>query len=135
MRPELVGRVALEATVSPSEDRSKVLAAMMNILGEADHVVEETQGFIRVESSAGSSLDRLHDQLRDRQVRGAARKRLLAGRTGKSTTVMVNRQAATAGVIALCDTEAESPLGPVYLFVESERLDDIIRWLTDYPEG
>jgi len=108
---------------------------MMNILGEADHVVEETQGFIRVESSAGSSLDRLHDQLRDRQVRGAARKRLLAGRTGKSTTVMVNRQAATAGVIALCDTEAESPLGPVYLFVESERLDDIIRWLTDYPEG
>ena len=135
MRPELAGRVTLEATVSPSEDPRKVLAAMMSVLGEVDHSVEETARLIRVESSAGGSLDRLHDQLRDRQVRGAARKRFLAGRRGRSTTVMINRQAATAGVIALCDNEAESPLGPVYLVVESENLDELIRWLTDYPEG
>jgi predicted RNA binding protein with dsRBD fold (UPF0201 family) len=135
LRPEFPARVALEATVAPSEDPGKVLAAIKNILGEADHAVKETTRKIRVESSAPGNLDRVHDQLRDRQVRGAARRRLYAGRSGNSTTVMINRQAATAGVVALCDNEGESPLGPIYLTIESEKLEEWIQWLSDYPSG
>jgi len=135
LRPESPVRVRLEATVAPSEDPRKVLAAIKNVLGDVDHTVEETPRSIRVESEAAGNLDRVHDQLRDRQIRGAARRRLLAGRSGKSTTVMISRQAATVGVVALCDSEGESPLGPIYLTVESERLDDLIQWLADYPGG
>jgi predicted RNA binding protein with dsRBD fold (UPF0201 family) len=131
--PDIGFRVTLEATVAPSEDPGRVLGAILNVLGGADHTVVEAQGSVRVESSAASSLDNVHDQLRDRQVRGAARKRLLAGRTGSSATVVLNRQAAAAGVVALCDNDDESPLGPMYLTVRSERLDDLIQWLTDYP--
>jgi predicted RNA binding protein with dsRBD fold (UPF0201 family) len=123
------------ATVSPSEDPRKVLLAVRNVLGEAEFTVKEALGRITAESSAAGSLDRVHDQLRDRQVRGAARKRLLAGRSGNSATVLVNRQAATVGVVALCDHEAESPLGPIFLTIESEALDELIGWLTDYPAG
>lgn len=135
MRPELTAKIALEATVAPSEDPHKVLAAIMSVLGEVDHTVEETSRLVRVESEAAGNLDRVHDQLRDRQVRGAARRRLLVGRSGTSTTVMINRQAASAGVLALCDNESESPLGPIYLTIESEGIEEMIRWLTDYPEG
>jgi len=135
LHPETGARVALEATVSPSEDPRKVLDAVLTILGEAEHSVKETRRLVRVESAAPNALDRVHDQLRDRQVRGAARRRFLAGRSGDSTTVMVNRQAAAAGVVALCDSEEESPLGPIYLSIESKGLDDLIHWLTDYPSG
>ncbi|HME18414.1 MAG TPA: hypothetical protein VKF15_01605 [Nitrososphaerales archaeon] len=135
MRPEPPARVALEATVSPSEDPGKVLESVKNVLGEVDHSVRETPRLIRVESSAPGNLDRVHDQLRDRQVRGAARRRLYVGTTGNSTTVMINRQAATAGVVALCDTEGESPLGPIYLTIESKNLEKWIVWLSDYPSG
>lgn len=135
MRREFDARVVLKGTVAPSEDPQIVLNAMRNVLGEAEYKARETQRLIRVESSAPENLDRVHDQLRDRQVRGAARRRFYAGRSGNKTTVMINRQAAVAGVVALCDSEEESPLGPIYLTVESKSLDELIRWLTDYPVG
>jgi len=131
----LDGKVSLEATVSPSEDPDKVLTAVRLVLGDVPHTVRATKDSVLVESSSAGCLERLHDQLRDRRVRGAARRRFLSGMSGNRTTVMVNRQAATAGVIALCDSEEESPLGPIYLTVESKGLDELIRWLTDYPGG
>ena len=125
----------MRASLAPSEDPGKVLAAVEFVLGEVDRVVEKGARQVKVESTAGGALDVFHDQLRDRKVRGAARKRLLTGRSGRVTTVMLNRQAAAAGVVALCDSEGESPLGPLYLTVESDALDEIIQWLTDYPGG
>jgi hypothetical protein len=135
LRPEFDAVVSLEATVSPSEDPAKILGAMEGVLGGVPLTVREMEKRILVESSADGCLDRLHDQLRDRRVRGAARRRFLLGRSGNKTTVMVNRQAATAGVVALCDSEEESPLGPIYLTIVSKKMDELILWLTDYPPG
>ncbi len=135
MRPEFEVAVRLEASVSPSEDRRKVAEAITNILGGARYDFSETAEGIRVESVDASCLERIHEQLRDRQVRGAARRRMLAGREGNRTTVMVNRQAASVGVLAMCDQEGESPLGPSYMTLEAEKLDELIMWLTDYPGG
>jgi hypothetical protein len=135
LSPEFDAAVSLKAVVSPSEDSARVLRAIEFILGGVSCTVRETGNRILVESSADGCLDRLHDQLRDRQVRGVARKRFLSGRSGNKTTVMVNRQAAAAGVVALCDSEEESPLGPIYLTIESKRMDELILWLTDYPSG
>jgi hypothetical protein len=135
LRPEFEAAVSLEAAVSQSEDPARVLGAMEFVLGGVSCTVREKENRILVESSADGCLDRLHDQLRERQVRGAARKRFLSGRSGDRTTVMVNRQAAAAGVVALCDSEEESPLGPIYLTIQSKRMDELILWLTDYPSG
>jgi predicted RNA binding protein with dsRBD fold (UPF0201 family) len=78
------------------------------------------------------ALLRIRDQLRDRHVRSAARRRLLLGREGNSTSLMLNRQAAAAGVLAICGSPEESPLGPIYMTIESEKLDTVIDWLTSY---
>ncbi len=131
MRPEFNG-VSLEATLAPSEDMEKVLGAMKNVLGDALYALTRNPGLLRMETSDQRSLDRLHDQLRDRHVRAAARKRLIAGRSGDTTSLMISKQAAAAGVVALCDSAEESPLGPLRLTVESRRLDEVIQWLTDY---
>lgn len=107
----------------------------MNVVGDSRHSVEEGKWLLRITSDDPRSVERLHDQLRDRHVRAAARRLLLAGKQGDRTTVMVNRQAAAAGVVALCSTEEESALGPMYLTLESKQLDSLIRWLTAYESG
>lgn len=132
MQPDFRLSLTLESGLSLSEDSQKVLGAMKQVLGDSRYSVEERSKSIRITSDDPKSIGRLHDQLRDRHVRAAARRLLLLGRAGDKTTVMVNRQAATAGVIALCDSEEESALGPMYLSIESKQLDAIVRWLTAY---
>jgi predicted RNA binding protein with dsRBD fold (UPF0201 family) len=46
-----------------------------------------------------------------------------------STTILVNRQAAYIGNIVLCEEEAESPLGPIYVKITSQHLLEVIEWL------
>lgn len=131
MRPEF-SIASLEARLAPSEDPEKVLGAIVNVLGDVPHSLEKGTRLVRIATHDQRSLDRLHDQLRDRHVRAAARRRLIAGRSCDRTTVMINRQAAAAGVVVVCDSEEESALGPLCLTIESRNLGKIIEWLTDY---
>lgn len=126
----LADRVELRATVSPSEDRQKVLSAMRQIFGECDYSVDEGANSIRLSSSSPRCLQRLHDQLRDRHVRDAARRLMLASLEGNSLPLKLNRQAATAGVLALCSNAVESPLGPLNLEIDTQVPERLIDWLT-----
>jgi predicted RNA binding protein with dsRBD fold (UPF0201 family) len=49
------------------------LSAVMNLVGEAPLEVKASPRSVKVSSLSIRSLDRVHDQLRDRRVRGAAR--------------------------------------------------------------
>jgi predicted RNA binding protein with dsRBD fold (UPF0201 family) len=126
----LASRVELRATVSPSEDPQKVLAAMRQVLGDCDYSVDEGATSIRLRSTSSRCLQRLHDQLRDRHVRDAARRLMLASLEGHVLPLKLNRQAAAAGVLALCSNAVESSLGPLNLEVETEAPQRLIDWLT-----
>lgn len=124
----------LEAAVAPSEDLDKVMKTVKSIT--AGTMREDIGKFgVKVVAEGPGTLLTLHDQFRDRHVRGAARRLLLAGVKGNSTTVMVNRQAATAGIIVLCGTAEESLLGPIYVTIACKGIDAVINWLTAYEEG
>jgi predicted RNA binding protein with dsRBD fold (UPF0201 family) len=125
-----VKSVELRATVSPSEDPQKVLAAMRNVFGDCDYSADEGPDSIRLRSASSLCLQRLHDQLRDRHVRDAARRLMLASLEGKVLPLKLNRQAAAAGVLALCSSAVESPLGPLNLEIESDDAAKLIDWLT-----
>jgi predicted RNA binding protein with dsRBD fold (UPF0201 family) len=124
--------VELRASVAPSEDPQKVLAAMRHVMGDCDYSVDEAEGSIRLSSSSQRCLQKLHDQLRDRHVRDAARRLMLRLLEGDTLSLMLNRQAAAAGVLALCTTATESPLGPLRLEIESDAPLKLIDWLTAY---
>ncbi len=134
-RPDFLVKVTLEATLSPSEDPLKVATAISGIAGSEPSTVELLPDTARFKSRDLRTLSRIRDKLRDRHVRAAARRQLLVSSAGRSASLMLNRQAAAAGVVALCGTPAESPLGPIYVAIESERLGDAIDWLTAYEEG
>ncbi len=134
MAPELQVRVSLEASVSPSEDPGKVAQALENLLfGEG--ALSEGGLMVKLVSDRADSLGKIREQFRDRHVRGAARRLLVSGIDGGSTTLMLNRQAAAAGVVALCSSPDQSPLGPIRLTIESKKLSLVIDWLTAYDSG
>jgi predicted RNA binding protein with dsRBD fold (UPF0201 family) len=46
-----------------------------------------------------------------------------------STWFYLNKQAAFANVIALCDEADESSLGPITVVLHSKNIEDVIDWL------
>src|SRR5271169_5235445 len=103
---------------------------MRQVLGDCDYSVDEGAASIRLRSSSSRCLQKLHDQLRDRHVRDAARRLMLASLEGKVLPLKLNRQAAAAGVLALCSSAVESPLGPLNLEVEADDAEKLVDWLT-----
>ncbi len=65
-------------------------------------------------------------------MRDAARRLMLASLEGQVLPLKLNRQAAAAGVLALCSNAVESPLGPLNLEIESEAPEKLVDWLTAY---
>jgi len=131
-QPEFEANLILEATLSPSEDPGKVSQAMKNVLGEVrcDEHIDPRSATLATEDPR--ALIHIRDQLRDRHVRSAAKRQMLLNSSESSTSLMLNRQAAAAGVIALCGSPEESPLGPIYVRVHSKRIEAVIDWLTAY---
>jgi predicted RNA binding protein with dsRBD fold (UPF0201 family) len=128
-------RILLRASVSPSEDASKVLLAATNVLGDCQHKEEISEELVALSSESLKCLQKLHDQLRDRRVRDAARRLLLRRREDNRVTLMLNRQAALKGTIVLCGNEDESPLGPIFMVMDSDQTDQLIEWLTSHQDS
>ena len=131
-QPEFEANLILEATLSPSEDPGKVSQAMKNVIGEVRCDEHIDPGSATLTTEDPRALIQIRDQLRDRHVRSAAKKQMLLNSSESSTSLMLNRQAAAAGVIALCGSPEESPLGPIYVRVHSKRIEAVIDWLTAY---
>src|SRR5438552_18888813 len=109
------GSLTLTASLSSSEDPEKVIEAMKNVLGECRFELTREPHEVLVGSEDIRCLRKIHDQLRDRRVRDAARRYLLKKRDGDAISLLLNRQAAHAGVVVLCASPEESPLGPLVL--------------------
>ena len=131
-RPSQPVRIVLTASLSPSEDPSKVLAAAKNVFGECPTHVEQSQYAVKLTSEQIDCLQKLHDQLRDRRVRGAARRLLLRSMEEKKLSLLINRQAAFVGILSLCSAEKESPLGPIFLEIHSDAPEKLVDWLASY---
>jgi predicted RNA binding protein with dsRBD fold (UPF0201 family) len=130
-QPNFRATVILEALIAPSEDPAKVAKALGKVVGgPPGEMVDPSSA--RLFTDDPKTLIRIRDQLRDRHVRAAARKQMLRNARGHLTTLMLNRQAAAAGVVALCGSAEESPLGPIYMMLESPTLDAVVDWLTAY---
>lgn len=127
--------IVVETQVKPTESKEKVALAVSNIFSDGELRTESDR--IVFISENIQSLKFLKDQLRDRNIRAAARRLLLSNcdRDSFQTFLLLNKQAATVSVAALCDDPGESALGPIVLHIRSEKLQDVITWLTYGFEG
>ena len=114
-------------SILPSEDPLAITRALKTILDNTTPQCDEE--FAHATSMRIMSLEKIRRTIQSRASSKAWRKKLRVNTEGDSTWVYLNKQAAAAGVIALCSDADESPLGPITLNIKSKNIEAVIDWL------
>ena len=125
-------KISVYCTINESEDVNKVRTAVSNILTDMDEKI--TDNSLAANSSNYESLTKIYETMRTRKTKTAYRRHLMRNMTEDSTWFYLNKQAAFANVIALCDEEDQSPLGPIKVVLHSKNIEDVIDWLVSDVE-
>ena len=125
-------KVSAYCTINASEDVNKIRTSVSNILIDMDEKI--TGDSLVVNSSNYESLTRIYETMRSRKSKSAYRRLLMRNMANNSTWFYLNKQAAFANVIALCDEAGESPLGPIKVVLHSKNIEDVIDWLVSDAE-
>nr|AIF20800.1 hypothetical protein conserved in archaea [uncultured marine thaumarchaeote KM3_94_B01] len=125
-------KVSAFCTINASEDMEKVRTAVSNILTDMDEKI--TGDSLVVNSSNYGSLTKIYETMRSRRTKSAYRRHLMRNMAKDSTWFYLNKQAAFANVIALCDEADESPLGSIKVVLHSKNIEDVIDWLVSDAE-
>ena len=120
-------KVSAFCTINTSEDINKVRTAVSNILTDVDEKI--TGDSLVANSNNYESLIKIYATMRSRRSKSAYRRHLMRNMAKDSTWFYLNKQAAFANVIALCDEADESPLGPIKVVLHSKNIEDVIDWL------
>ena len=125
-------KVSAYCTINASEDVNKVRIAISNALTDMD---EKIIGDSLVANSNNyESLTKIYETMRSRRSKSAYRRHLMRNMANDSTWFYLNKQAAFANVVALCDEADESPLGPIKVVLHSKNIEDVIDWLVSDAE-
>ena len=128
--PELSCSIEVFCTINPSEDLQKIETAILNIFPDIE--INKNNMQITGVSKKIESLSRIFEIIHNRRIIDAYRRTLNQNLSGNSTWFYLNRQAAYVDVIALCNEEDESPLGPIEIILDSQQIEQVIDWLTSF---
>ena len=120
-------KVSAYCTINTSEDIDKVRASLSNVLIDMDEKL--TGDSLVANSNNYESLTKIYETMRLRKTKSAYRRHLMRNMTENSTWFYLNRQTAFVNVVALCDEEDQSPLGPIKVVLHSKNIEDVIDWL------
>ena len=125
--PKVSLNIRAETYVYPSEDSAKVIKAVKNVLNNC--IPELANNKVLAVSKNAESLSTIYEQARSRAILGVFRRVLEYNTIANSTWFYLNKQAAHAGIVSICEEESESPLGPIKITITSNQLQSIINWL------
>jgi len=131
--PELSCSIEVFCAINPSEDLQKIETIILNIFPDIE--INKNNMQITGVSKKIESLSRIFEIIHNRRITDAYRRTLNQNLSGNSTWFYLNRQAAYVDVIALCNEEDESPLGPIKIILDSQQIEQVIDWLTSYRDN
>ena len=120
-------KISVYCNINESEDVNKVKTTISNILTDMDETTDDSS-FV-ANSSNYESLTKIYETMRTRKTKTAYRRHLMRNMTEDSTWFYLNKQAAFANAVVLCDDESEAPLGPIKIVLYSKNIEDVIDWL------
>ncbi|MCL1965998.1 MAG: hypothetical protein FWF66_06315 [Candidatus Bathyarchaeota archaeon] len=129
--------VHINVDVNPTEDEEKVKRAITNVFYHSVFTSEPAfQGYtLKAVAHGQESLVNFRNLLRNDRIRDAARKTLYrAIRDGDKIIFYINKQVACAGHISFSEENAESPLGPIHVVIETAAPKLLIDWLAEKTE-
>ena len=126
-KPSLSCKIELFCSLNPSEDPSKIEFAIENILSNSKIKTEKFS--IKASSNELNSLEKIHEAIVSMKSQRIFQRTLEKNLDIDSTWFYLNKQAAFAEKIAICEKSDESPLGPIKIVLTSKNIDRIIDWL------
>ncbi len=124
----------VETEVRPTENPEKVIKAVLNIFDLSREVKliksGEERYFVVAESRSISSLFKFYEKLRQERILDTARGLLLSSLRDNMLSFKLNKQVAYAGHVSFVTADDESPLGAISVTIISEKLREIVDWLT-----
>lgn len=125
--PDIVCKIETYAAVNPSEDPEKIRAAVSNVILNTSYDYKD--GSIKAVSRDIHSLSKIKETIQKRKVNRVYRRQMRYNTKGDTTWFYLNKQAAYANVIAICDEAEESPMGPIKIIIHCEDLEKVVDWL------
>ena len=125
--PNIHCSIQAVSSVNPSEDPEKVKKAMLNIFPDLSVITEEFSA--TTSSDELRSLEKIYESIQARQSQKIYRRNLEKNLKNDSTWFYLNKQAAFAGKIAICEEPDESPLGPIKVILTSRNIEGIVDWI------
>ncbi len=114
-----------KADVNPTEDLDKVMKAISNVI-EYDEI-EVGEDYINA-SGEIETIKNLRDELRERKIRGAARKMMMKGIHHDKISFNLSKQAALLGIPNFVDQNL-SPLGEIEVEIKFNDPIKFIDWI------
>ncbi|MGF7119053.1 RNA-binding domain-containing protein [Methanobacterium oryzae] len=118
-------KMQAKAELQPTEDIDKVIRTLSNIFDYDD--IEIDDDYVLV-SGGNESIKKLQKELRERKIRGAARKMLLKGIRANKIRFKLSKQAALVGIPNFVE-DYLSPLGEIEVEIETDDVEKFIDWL------
>ena len=125
-------KISAYCAINPSEDIDKIRTAVSNVLIDMDEKIVGNS--LIANSNNYESLSKIYEIIRVKNIKKAYRRNLRQNIVDDSTWFYLNKQAAFANVIALCDEDNQSPLGPIKIVLQSKNIRDVIDWFVPYEE-
>ncbi len=125
-------KISAYCAINPSEDIDKIRTAVSNVLIDMDEKIVGNS--LIANSNNYESLSKIYEIIRAKNIKKVYRRNLRQNIVDDSTWFYLNKQAAFANAIALCDEDNQSPLGPIKIVVQSKNIRDVIDWLVTYEE-
>ena len=125
-------KISAYCAINPSEDIDKIRTAVSNVLIDMDEKIVGNS--LIANSNNYESLSKIYEIVRAKNITKAYRRNLRQNIVDDSTWFYLNKQAAFANVIALCDEDNQSPLGPIKIVIQSKNIRDVIDWFVPYEE-
>ena len=126
--PNISCKITGYCDIQSSEDSKKIYSALANIL--ADSKIEIDNHTAKISSNNLESLGRIFETIHSRKSQRAYMRHMKRNLNDDSTWFYLNKQAAFANSVALCDDADESPLGPIKIILHSSQIERVMEWLT-----
>jgi len=125
-------KISAYCAINPSENIDKIRTAISNVLIDMDEKIVGNS--LIANSNNYESLSKIYEIIRAKNIKKVYRRNLRQNIVDDSTWFYLNKQAAFANVIALCDEDNQSPLGPIKIVIQSKNIRDVIDWFVPYEE-
>lgn len=128
MIPVVDCTVEAACSINPSEDEQKISQALSNILEDFELKIEPYSAIATARKL--DSLTKIRESIQSHRSNNVYRRFLNNNLEGDETWFYLNKQAAFAGTVSLCEHDNESPLGPIKVTIRSKNIERIIEWLS-----